>query len=74
MICVILNEGGIRWKSERDCPKCGCHEYYSDRSGNRRQFCQIVDAEQKFITVSCRECGYTELHRAVRRRHEHPDF
>lgn len=48
------------------CPKCGCMHYETDRfqatSGN---FARIFDVQnKKFITVSCSQCGYTELYRS----------
>ena len=48
------------------CPKCGCHEYDSDQfQATGGNFAKLLDVQnKKFITVSCRECGYTELYRA----------
>lgn len=48
------------------CPKCGCESYVSDQfhatGGN---FAKIFDVQnKKFITVSCANCGFTELYRA----------
>lgn len=48
------------------CPKCGCTEYETDQfqaaGGN---FAKIFDVQnKKFITVSCKNCGYTELYKA----------
>lgn len=48
------------------CPKCGCHYYDADRfqavGGN---FAKIFDIQnKKFVTISCRQCGYTELYRS----------
>jgi predicted nucleic-acid-binding Zn-ribbon protein len=47
------------------CPKCGCEHYESDvfqaTGGN---FAKIFDVQnKKFITVSCVNCGYTELYK-----------
>ena len=47
------------------CPKCGCREYETDclqaTGGN---FAKIFDVQnKKFVTVSCRQCGYTELYK-----------
>ena len=36
------------------CPKCGCHEFIND----------LFDVQNKrFITVSCKQCGFTEIYR-----------
>jgi predicted nucleic-acid-binding Zn-ribbon protein len=48
------------------CPKCGCmtydHDQFQATGGN---FAKIFDVQnKKFITVSCTNCGYTELYRA----------
>ena len=48
------------------CPKCGNQHYESDQiqttGGN---FAKIFDVQnKKFITVTCSECGYTELYKA----------
>ncbi|HIS03139.1 MAG TPA: zinc ribbon domain-containing protein [Candidatus Pullichristensenella avicola] len=48
------------------CPKCGCtqfeHDQFQATGGN---FARIFDIQnKKFITVSCAQCGYTELYRA----------
>lgn len=47
------------------CPKCGCEKYDSDvfqaAGGN---FAKIFDVQnKKFITVTCNDCGYTELYK-----------
>ena len=47
------------------CPKCGGKEYISETiqttGGN---FSKLFDVQnRKFIAVSCRNCGYTELYR-----------
>lgn len=48
------------------CPKCGCrsfeHDQFQATGGN---FARLFDVQNKrFITVSCANCGYTELYRA----------
>lgn len=48
------------------CPKCGClhyeHDQFQATGGN---FAKLFDIQNKrFITVSCVNCGYTELYRA----------
>ncbi|WP_310550571.1 zinc ribbon domain-containing protein [Paenibacillus glufosinatiresistens] len=49
-----------------ECEKCGCTEYERDQfhatGGN---FAKLFDVQnKKFITISCAECGYTELYKA----------
>ena len=48
------------------CPKCGCMQYESDQfqatGGNLAKFFDVQN--KKFITISCVQCGYTELYRA----------
>ena len=48
------------------CPKCGSHQYEEDQfqatGGNFAKFFDIQN--KKFITVSCTQCGYTELYKA----------
>ena len=48
------------------CPKCGCHDFVSDQfqatGGNFAKL--IVVQNKKFNTISCSQCGYTELYRA----------
>ena len=48
------------------CPKCGCKSYITDQiqttGGN---FAKVFNVQNKrFITISCTNCGYTELYRA----------
>ncbi len=48
------------------CPKCGNRHYETDQiqttGGN---FAKIFDVQnKKFVTVTCSECGYTELYKA----------
>ncbi len=47
------------------CAKCGGHDYETDEfratGGN---LAKIFDVQnKKFMTVSCQDCGYTELYR-----------
>lgn len=47
------------------CPKCGCqrfeHDQFQATGGN---FAKLFDIQnKKFITVSCEQCGYTELYK-----------
>ena len=46
------------------CPKCGNHHYVSDQfQATGGNFAKIFDVQnKKFITVSCTNCGYTELY------------
>jgi len=58
-----MNEQG---KMQYVCPKCGCRAYEADRfqavGGN---FAKLFDIQnKKFVTVSCRQCGFTELYRS----------
>ncbi len=48
------------------CPKCGCLEYDKDRfQATGGNFAKIFDVQnKKFITISCKKCGYTELYKA----------
>ncbi|MDO4552526.1 MAG: zinc ribbon domain-containing protein [Bacillota bacterium] len=47
------------------CPKCGSHNYESDRfQATGGNFAKIFDVQNKrFITISCTHCGYTELYK-----------
>ena len=48
------------------CPKCGCTKYEADQiqatGSNLAKFFDIQN--KKFITVSCAQCGYTELYKS----------
>ncbi|MBM6729839.1 zinc ribbon domain-containing protein [Bifidobacterium pullorum subsp. saeculare] len=46
------------------CQKCGCREYVSDQfQATGGNFAKIFDIQNKrFITISCRRCGFTELY------------
>ena len=48
------------------CPKGGCESYVSDQfQATGGNFAKIFDVQnKKFITVSCTNCGFTELYRA----------
>lgn len=47
------------------CPKCGCtrfeHDQFQATGGNLARLLDVQN--KKFITVSCAQCGYTELYR-----------
>lgn len=49
------------WK----CPKCDNEDYERDRiqaaGGNLAKFFDIQN--KKFITISCKKCGYTEFYK-----------
>ena len=53
-------------KMQYRCPKCRGGEYVSDQfQATGGNFAKIFDVQnKKFITISCRSCGYTELYRA----------
>lgn len=48
------------------CPKCGCmsfeHDQFQATGGTISKLFDIQN--KKFITISCAQCGYTELYRA----------
>jgi uncharacterized protein len=48
------------------CPKCGNTQYESDQfQATGGNFAKIFDVQnKKFITLSCTQCGYTELYKA----------
>lgn len=48
------------------CPKCGCTQFESDQfQATGGNFAKIFDIQnKKFITISCSQCGYTELFKA----------
>ena len=49
------------------CPKCGCQSYESDQfQATGGNFAKLFDVQnKKFITVSCTNCGYTELYKNI---------
>ncbi|MBB2954997.1 hypothetical protein FHX77_000377 [Bifidobacterium commune] len=48
------------------CDKCGCQHYTSDQfQATGGEFAKLFNVQnKKFITISCTQCGYTELYRA----------
>ena len=52
-------------KQRYRCPKCWCMEYESDQfQATGGNFAKIFDVQnKKFITISCTNCGYTEIYR-----------
>ena len=53
-------------RQQFSCTKCGCNQYISDQfQATGGNFAKLLDIQnKKFITVSCVNCGYTELYRA----------
>ena len=53
-------------KRQYICPKCGCQNYESDQfQATGGNFAKILDVQnKKFVTISCCQCGYTELYKA----------
>ncbi|MBE5797176.1 MAG: DNA-binding protein [Clostridiales bacterium] len=47
------------------CAKCGCTQYETDQfQATGGNFAKIFDIQnKKFITVSCAQCGFTELYK-----------
>lgn len=52
--------------SEFHCCKCGHREFETDQfQATGGNFAKLFDVQnKKFITVSCKQCGYTELYKA----------
>ena len=48
------------------CHKCGCNRYESDQfQATGGTFAKLFDIQnKKFITISCSNCGYTELYKS----------
>ena len=48
------------------CPKCGCTSYEADQfqatGSNLAKFFDVQN--KKFVTISCTQCGYTELYKS----------
>jgi predicted nucleic-acid-binding Zn-ribbon protein len=62
-----LNRGGEHMeKKQFECPKCGSNSYEHDQfQATGGNFAKIFDVQnKKFITISCKKCGYTELYKA----------
>ena len=47
------------------CPKCGCGTYETDQfQATGGNFAKLFNVQNKcFFTVSCTNCGYTEIYR-----------
>lgn len=52
--------------SNYKCVKCGCEEFEQDQfQATGGNFAKIFDVQnKKFITISCKKCGYTELYKS----------
>ncbi|MFI3207481.1 MAG: zinc ribbon domain-containing protein [Clostridia bacterium] len=48
------------------CPKCGCNSFEQDQfQATGGTFSKMFDIQnKKFITISCSNCGYTELYKS----------
>lgn len=53
-------------KVQFTCAKCGHHEYTSDSfQATGGNFSKLMNVQnKKFITLSCDNCGYTELYKS----------
>lgn len=53
-------------KRQYICDKCGNTHYVSDQfQATGGNFAKIFDVQnKKFVTISCTNCGYSELYRA----------
>ena len=53
-------------KKQYICEICGCHSYVHDQfQATGGNFAKIFDVQnKKFITISCHDCGFTELYKA----------
>ena len=61
-----MNTQEKEYKRQFSCPKCGCLQYASDQfQATGGSFAKLFDVQnKKFITISCVQCGFTELYRA----------
>lgn len=47
-----------------ECPKCKNGEFEKDQfQATGGNFAKVFDVQNKFITISCTKCGYTELYK-----------
>lgn len=53
-------------KMQYVCPKCGNKHYETDQfQATGGNFARLFDVQnKKFTTISCTQCGYTELYKA----------
>ncbi|MGL4773732.1 MAG: zinc ribbon domain-containing protein [Clostridium sp.] len=54
-------------KKQFECPKCQCNEFTHDQfQATGGNFAKIFDVQnKKFITISCKRCGFTELYKGT---------
>ena len=54
-----------REKREYCCPKCGCHNFEDGKFfATGSTISRLLDVQdKKFITISCAQCGYTEIYK-----------
>ena len=54
------------YQQQYTCIKCGNHNFEEDQlQATGGNFSKIFDVQnKKFITISCSQCGYTELYKA----------
>lgn len=52
-------------RKQFECVKCGCRHYETDQfQATGGNFAKLFDIQnKKFITVTCCDCGYTELYK-----------
>ena len=53
-------------KKQYICTKCGHQEFENDQfQATGGNFAKIFDVQnKKFITISCKQCGFTELYKS----------
>lgn len=53
-------------KQQYECVKCGNHNFEQDQfQATGGEFSKIFNVQnKKYITISCTECGYTELYKS----------
>lgn len=53
-------------KRKYECVKCGCTKYDTDQfQATGGTLAKLFDIQnKKFITISCSECGFTELYKS----------
>lgn len=52
-------------KRQFECAKCGSHSFVHDQfQATGGNFAKMFDVQnKKFVSVSCNQCGYTELYK-----------
>lgn len=63
---MLTGSGDRMQKQQYVCPKCGNTSFESDQfQATGGDFAKLFNVQnKKFITISCTQCGYTELYRA----------